>query len=231
MTHTILFFSAYLQPSKKHIQWTLPRSTQTDSPKEPLCLSGKSGLQLQQRLQTSRKPLPNMSSEWAVVQHSTVMHTWVVWWCFYPYADCSGSGTLPDDKKLGRHFSLPVYSFSIKNYCGPPINIQIWCPFPYPHYYSAVKCPRITRIDNGIVKGTNNTYGARVRFSCLTGFKLIGSKIRHCQQDQKWSGREAVCASELGNLSPAMKTVTKVTLFLYLQRLTAVIQAPSIMDS
>ena len=46
---------------------------------------------------------------------------------------------------------------------------------------------------NGSVTGNETTYPNQLSFSCDDGFDLIGSTVRRCQADGKWSEEQATC--------------------------------------
>ena len=48
------------------------------------------------------------------------------------------------------------------------------------------------------------TFKSEVEFECNSGYKLVGEKFRHCQSNQKWSGRMPTCKrkdSEINQLN------------------------------
>ena len=56
-----------------------------------------------------------------------------------------------------------------------------------------VSCPNPGAPRNGIRDGTKFKYGRRVKYSCNTGYKLVGSISRKCMSNGKWSGKRAKC--------------------------------------
>ncbi|EDO36503.1 predicted protein, partial [Nematostella vectensis] len=46
---------------------------------------------------------------------------------------------------------------------------------------------------NGTKIGSLTTFPNKVTFTCVEGFNLIGSSIRHCQSDSTWSGSQPTC--------------------------------------
>ena len=64
----------------------------------------------------------------------------------------------------------------------PPVCIPILCLKP-------------TVVSNGIVRGSARRYADSISYECLSGYTLLGPKIRRCESDGVWSGTEPFCAS------------------------------------
>nr|XP_037289007.1 sushi, von Willebrand factor type A, EGF and pentraxin domain-containing protein 1-like [Rhipicephalus microplus] len=48
---------------------------------------------------------------------------------------------------------------------------------------------------NGNVQGSVFRYSAKVTYVCRSGYRILGSSERHCQEDGQWSGEEPQCES------------------------------------
>ncbi len=54
-------------------------------------------------------------------------------------------------------------------------------------------CPVLSSPANGQVSFTTVTVGSVARYTCQPGFQLIGTAVRVCREDEKWSGSEPIC--------------------------------------
>ena len=66
-------------------------------------------------------------------------------------------------------------------------------------HFLLLVCPSLTDPSNGMIScslgsdGVANP-GESCIFTCNTGYQLMGSGIRTCQNDGSWSGSDATCS-------------------------------------
>ena len=59
----------------------------------------------------------------------------------------------------------------------------------------AIECGRVPTIFKGEVIYLNSTtyLNSQLEYSCSSGYKLIGSKTRVCNEESRWSGSSPKC--------------------------------------
>ena len=98
--------------------------------------------------------------------------------------------------RLAFHF---IYSFSLYKSTFPSFS-----PFSYLHLSSfcslfllfnspAITCPTASSPANGEVTATGNTYGSSARYTCNSGYRLVGEAIAVCQLNGRWSSSAPTC--------------------------------------
>ena len=63
----------------------------------------------------------------------------------------------------------------------------------YVFFPVAKDCGDLTVPVNGSRIGNENTFPNRVSFNCDAGFDLIGSAVRKCEANGRWSGEQPSC--------------------------------------
>lgn len=60
-------------------------------------------------------------------------------------------------------------------------------------FFIAMDCPRLTPPENGEIRYIGSGFGELVRYSCLPGFKIVGTVSRTCKSNGQWSGEAPTC--------------------------------------
>lgn len=61
------------------------------------------------------------------------------------------------------------------------------------HLCAAVVCAELSDPVNGHLELTGTQFGDTATYSCNSGFRLVGSEMRICLGDGRWSGSLPVC--------------------------------------
>ncbi|XP_003387839.1 PREDICTED: sushi, von Willebrand factor type A, EGF and pentraxin domain-containing protein 1-like isoform X2 [Amphimedon queenslandica] len=56
-----------------------------------------------------------------------------------------------------------------------------------------INCGPLSDPTNGKVRVPSSRFGSNARYSCFTGFTLVGLRLRPCQLDGRWAGNAPIC--------------------------------------
>ena len=56
-----------------------------------------------------------------------------------------------------------------------------------------IDCGRPAELEHGELLVSETYFGATAEFACEEDYWLLGSELRTCQEDGRWSGEEAFC--------------------------------------
>ena len=58
----------------------------------------------------------------------------------------------------------------------------------------STECPKLpSAIEHGIVKGSGYIHGSLYKFSCLSGYSIVGEDILYCTEKGMWNGSVPKC--------------------------------------
>ena len=63
-------------------------------------------------------------------------------------------------------------------------------------FATAVECSTLSNPSNGRVNQQGDRPGDRARYTCNSGYELVGQSIRTCQNNGEWSGDAPICQSK-----------------------------------
>ncbi len=72
-----------------------------------------------------------------------------------------------------------------------------WGPDPIIYLLIAFDCGPLDNPLNGTVDVGSTTVSSEARYTCDSGFDIIGNEVRMCEVDSAWSGMEPECRREL----------------------------------
>ena len=68
-----------------------------------------------------------------------------------------------------------------------------------PSFLIGKSCPALYSPINGSIvsQSCGSLFGSQATFACNKGHRLSGSRVRSCQEDGAWSGRNTSCSSKI----------------------------------
>ena len=60
--------------------------------------------------------------------------------------------------------------------------------------FFSTECPKLpSAIEHGIVKGSGYIHSSLYKFSCLSGYSIVGEDILYCTEKGMWNGSVPKC--------------------------------------
>ena len=79
---------------------------------------------------------------------------------------------------------------------------------------TAKECPLLSDPQNGLVDAPSYTVRSTARYSCQTGYELVGMKERECLTSAKWSGSPPSCISKISFSSVIYLSIYPLSIYL-----------------
>ena len=79
---------------------------------------------------------------------------------------------------------------------------------------TAKECPLLSDPQNGLVDAPSYTVRSIARYSCQTGYELVGMKERQCLTSAKWSGSPPSCISKIRFSSVIYLSIYPLSMYL-----------------